>query len=98
MLGVALDVYHVWWDFELMAQIERAGPRRLLAFHVCDWLVPTADTVNDRGMMGDGIIDIPRIRAASKRRASLAASRSKSSRTGGGRRRWMRSLRPPLRG
>ena len=26
MLGVALDVYHVWWDFELMAQIERAGP------------------------------------------------------------------------
>ena len=64
MLGVALDVYHVWWDFELMAQIERAGPSRLLAFHVCDWLVPTADTVNDRGMPGDGIIDIPRIRAA----------------------------------
>jgi sugar phosphate isomerase/epimerase len=64
MLGVAVDVYHVWWDFELMAQIARAGSSRLLAFHVCDWLVPTADTVNDRGMPGDGIIDIPRIRAA----------------------------------
>jgi sugar phosphate isomerase/epimerase len=63
-LGVAIDVYHVWWDFELMAQIERAGHDRLLAFHVCDWLVPTTDMLNDRGMMGDGVIDIPRIRAA----------------------------------
>jgi sugar phosphate isomerase/epimerase len=64
MLGVALDVYHVWWDFELMAQIARAGKDRLLAFHVCDWLVPTKDILNDRGMMGDGVIDIRRIRAA----------------------------------
>jgi sugar phosphate isomerase/epimerase len=64
MLGIALDVYHVWWDFELPAQIARAGSKRLLAFHVCDWLVPTADMLNDRGMMGDGVIDIPAIRAA----------------------------------
>ena len=63
-LGVAIDVYHVWWDFELMPQIERAGHDRILAFHVCDWLVPTTDMLNDRGMMGDGVIDIPRIRAA----------------------------------
>jgi len=63
-LGVAVDVYHVWWDPKLPAQIERAGRERLLAFHVCDWLTPTADMLNDRGMMGDGIIDIPRIRAA----------------------------------
>ncbi|HET7166868.1 MAG TPA: sugar phosphate isomerase/epimerase family protein [Pseudolabrys sp.] len=63
-LGVAIDVYHVWWDFELMPQIERAGHDRLLAFHVCDWLVPTTDMLNDRGMMGDGVIDIPRIRSA----------------------------------
>ena len=62
MLGVALDVYHVWWDFELAAQIRRAGRERLHAFHVCDWLVPTTDMLNDRGMMGDGVIDIPRIR------------------------------------
>jgi sugar phosphate isomerase/epimerase len=60
--GVAVDVYHVWWDPKLQAQIERAGKERLLAFHVCDWLTPTADLLNDRGMMGDGVIDIPKIR------------------------------------
>lgn len=61
-LGVAVDVYHVWWDPKLRQQIERAGASRLLAFHVCDWLTPTTDLLNDRGMMGDGVIDIPRIR------------------------------------
>lgn len=61
-LGVAVDVYHVWWDPKLQAQVARAGKDRLLAFHVCDWLTPTADLLNDRGMMGDGVIDIPRIR------------------------------------
>ena len=64
MLGVALDVYHIWWDFELMDQIARAGKDRLLAFHVCDWLVPTKDILTDRGMMGDGVIDIKSARAA----------------------------------
>jgi sugar phosphate isomerase/epimerase len=63
-LGVALDVYHIWWDPELMPQIARAGKDRLLAFHVCDWLVPTKDLLNDRGMMGDGVIDIKSARAA----------------------------------
>jgi sugar phosphate isomerase/epimerase len=63
-LGVALDVYHIWWDPELLPQIERAGQDRLLAFHVCDWLVPTKDILNDRGMMGDGVIDIRSVRAA----------------------------------
>ncbi len=63
-LGVALDVYHIWWDPELMPQIARAGKERLLAFHVCDWLVPTKDILNDRGMMGDGVIDIKSVRAA----------------------------------
>ncbi|WP_029009037.1 sugar phosphate isomerase/epimerase family protein [Azospirillum halopraeferens] len=62
-LGVAVDAYHVWWDDDLDAQIARAGRRRLLAFHVCDWLVPTTDLLNDRGMMGDGVIDLPRLRA-----------------------------------
>jgi len=61
-LGVAVDVYHVWWDPKLQAQINRASGDRLLAFHVCDWLVPTRDLLNDRGMMGDGVIDIRRIR------------------------------------
>lgn len=61
-LGVAVDVYHTWWDPELDVQIARAAADRLLAFHVCDWLVPTTDMLNDRGMMGDGIIDIRAIR------------------------------------
>jgi len=61
-LGVAVDAYHVWWDPKLEAQIERAGASRLLALHVCDWLTPTTDLLNDRGMMGDGVIDLPRIR------------------------------------
>jgi sugar phosphate isomerase/epimerase len=60
--GVALDVYHVWWDPALEAQMARAAGR-IAAFHACDWLVPTTDTVFDRGMMGDGVIDIPRLRA-----------------------------------
>ncbi|WP_322997747.1 sugar phosphate isomerase/epimerase family protein [Castellaniella sp.] len=62
-LGVACDVYHVWWDPKLQAEITRAGQSRLLALHVCDWLTPTTDMLNDRGMMGDGAIDIPRIRS-----------------------------------
>jgi sugar phosphate isomerase/epimerase len=62
-IGCAVDAYHVWWDFELEAQLQRAGKDRILAFHICDWLVPTRDLLTDRGMMGDGVIDIPAIRA-----------------------------------
>lgn len=61
-LGVAVDIYHTWWDPKLQQQVARAGKDRILAFHVCDWLTPTTDLLNDRGMMGDGVIDIPRIR------------------------------------
>jgi len=61
-VGVALDVYHIWWDPEIARSIARAG-ERILGFHVCDWLVPTRDTVFDRGMMGDGAVDIPGLRA-----------------------------------
>jgi sugar phosphate isomerase/epimerase len=60
-LGVAIDVYHVWWDPALPREIARAG-KRILGFHVCDWLVPTRDLLLDRGMMGDGIIDLKGIR------------------------------------
>jgi sugar phosphate isomerase/epimerase len=64
-LGIAVDVYHVWWAPSLKREIERAGGHagRLLAFHICDWLVPTTDLLLDRGMMGDGVIDIPLIRS-----------------------------------
>jgi len=65
-LGLAVDAYHVWWDPHLPREIERAGhatPSRLLAYHICDWLVPTTDLLTDRGMMGDGVIDLPLMRA-----------------------------------
>lgn len=62
--GAAIDVYHVWWDAELKDQLLRAGAKgQILAHHICDWLVPTRDPLNDRGMMGDGVIDFPTIRA-----------------------------------
>ena len=60
-LGVAVDVYHVWWDGDLARQIARAG-NRIIAHHICDWLVPTRHMLTDRGMMGDGVIDIAAIR------------------------------------
>jgi len=61
-IGVAVDVYHVWWDPKLQSQIKRGG-RRIFAYHICDWLVPTRDLLNDRGMMGDGVINLPLIRS-----------------------------------
>ena len=72
MLGVCLDVYHIWWDPNLKRDIARAGlVKRIFGFHVCDWLVPTADVLNDRGMMGDGVIDIPSIRTEVKKAGYL---------------------------
>jgi sugar phosphate isomerase/epimerase len=60
--GVVVDVYHLWWDPALAAAIERARGL-ILTYHVCDWLVPTTDLLEDRGMMGDGIIDLRGIRS-----------------------------------
>lgn len=63
-LGIAVDVYHVWWDDSLESQIKRAGKRnRLFAFHVCDWKTPTTDLLNDRGLMGEGCIPIKSIKS-----------------------------------
>jgi sugar phosphate isomerase/epimerase len=61
-LGIAIDVYHVWWDPELKSQIELAGRTgRLHAFHICDWKTPNTDLLNDRGLMGEGCINIREI-------------------------------------
>ena len=60
-LGVTVDVYHLWWDPNLEQQIERAG-KSVLSFHVCDWRTPTRDLLTDRGLMGQGCIDIRGIR------------------------------------
>lgn len=62
-VGVVVDVFHVWWDPDLYNQINRAKGR-ILGFHVSDWLVPTPDMLKGRGMMGDGVIEINRIRQA----------------------------------
>ena len=63
MLGMAVDVYHVWWDPDLRAEIESAGLNgRLFGFHICDWRVDTRHLLTDRGLMGDGCIDIRTIR------------------------------------
>lgn len=62
-VGVAVDVYHVWWDPDLQNQIKRCGANgNLSAFHICDWKVPTLDMLNDRGLMGEGCINIKEIR------------------------------------
>lgn len=64
MLGIACDVYHVWWDPDLDREIELAGQQgTLFGFHVCDWRLNTRHMLTDRGLMGDGCIDIAGIRA-----------------------------------
>lgn len=62
-VGVAVDVYHLWWDPNLEKEIRRCGKNgNLLAFHICDWKFPVEDILNDRGLMGEGCINIPQIR------------------------------------
>jgi sugar phosphate isomerase/epimerase len=63
-LGIAVDAYHVWWDPDLEGQIALAGRTgRLFAFHICDWLTPTVDLLNDRGLMGEGCINLSEMSA-----------------------------------
>jgi len=62
--GVAVDVYHLWWDPHLGTEIIRCGRNNnLLAFHICDWKSPTVDILNDRGLMGEGCIPVRKIRS-----------------------------------
>ncbi len=63
-MQVAVDVYHVWWDLTLAAELKRAGAARIAGYHLCDWLAETKDVLLDRGMMGDGVADLKAIRAA----------------------------------
>ncbi len=55
------DIYHCWWDPAFEPQLRRAGKERIVTFHYCDWLVPTRN-LRDRGMVGDGVVDIVRVR------------------------------------
>lgn len=62
-VGIAIDVYHLWWDDQLKNEIIRCGKNKnILAFHICDWRVNTIDFLTDRGLMGEGCIDIKKIR------------------------------------
>jgi sugar phosphate isomerase/epimerase len=62
-VGVAADVYHLWWDPNLEIEIKRCGENKhLFAFHICDWNVPTSDLLLDRGLMGEGCIPVRKIR------------------------------------
>ncbi|MEK9608186.1 MAG: sugar phosphate isomerase/epimerase family protein [Flavobacteriaceae bacterium] len=62
-VGVAIDVYHLWWDDQLEKEISRCGKSdNIFAFHVCDWRVPTTDFLTDRGLMGEGCIPVKQIR------------------------------------
>jgi sugar phosphate isomerase/epimerase len=63
-VGVAVDVYHLWWDPSLQQEIKRCGENgHLFAFHICDWNVPTNDFLWDRGLMGEGCIPVRKIRS-----------------------------------
>jgi sugar phosphate isomerase/epimerase len=65
-VGLVVDVYHIWWDPRVYAEIAKAG-ERIFAFHVSDWIVPTPDMLMGRGMMGDGVIELRRLREAVER-------------------------------
>lgn len=60
-VGVVVDVYHLWWDPFLRSEIDRCKGT-IFGFHVCDWRTPTRDLVWDRGLMGEGCINIREIR------------------------------------
>ncbi len=60
-VGIAVDVYHVWWDTGLADACAEAK-ERIVGFHICDWLENTSDMLLDRGMMGDGVADLAGIR------------------------------------
>jgi sugar phosphate isomerase/epimerase len=63
-VGVVVDAYHVWWDADVYRQIARAG-RRILSYQVCDWVTPLpAGVLLGRGMIGDGAIELRRLREA----------------------------------
>ena len=61
--GVVIDVFHVWWDPQVMREIERARGR-IVGFHVSDWPVPLPGILMGRAMMGDGVIELRRLRQA----------------------------------
>ncbi|MCP4846577.1 MAG: sugar phosphate isomerase/epimerase [Verrucomicrobiaceae bacterium] len=61
-IGIACDVYHTWWDPSLEVEINRAAASgNLTAYHICDWITPTSDLLNDRALMGEGCIELGKL-------------------------------------
>ena len=62
-VGIVIDVFHVWWDPVIYGEIARAAGH-VFGFHVCDWITPVPDVLKARGMMGDGWIELRKLREA----------------------------------
>ena len=61
-IGIACDVYHTWWDPSLESEINRAAASgNLTSYHICDWITPTSDLLNDRALMGEGCIELGKL-------------------------------------
>jgi sugar phosphate isomerase/epimerase len=62
-VGVVIDAYHVWWDPALYEEIGHASGA-IVGFHVDDWTRGGGDPLLSRGLMGDGVIELRRMREA----------------------------------
>ena len=60
-VGVVVDAYHVWWDPDVDSRSSAPGDGSLASRYPTG-SPPPADVLAGRGMMGDGVIDLPRIR------------------------------------
>lgn len=61
-VGIALDVYHVFWEVDLEEQIQLAAAQGWLqAYHICDFKPDQDHLLLDRGLMGEGCINLPAI-------------------------------------
>jgi sugar phosphate isomerase/epimerase len=56
-VGVIADVYHIFWDYRVEAEIARAGTA-IAGCHIADWRTPDGNPAASRAMIGDGCIDI----------------------------------------
>jgi sugar phosphate isomerase/epimerase len=61
-VGVVVDTYHVWWDDQVWAGIDRAGREsRIACCQLADWVTPLpAGVLLGRGLPGEGCIDMRR--------------------------------------
>jgi sugar phosphate isomerase/epimerase len=62
-VGLALDAFHIWWDARVYEKLAKCAGR-ILAFHVSDWAVPLPGIFAARSMMGNGVIELRRLRHA----------------------------------